>query len=153
MLIGRERWRPSHSGHGKAGGQAQKKERTASVMAPWIFPIAVMVPVPTTMHLALPAVTTVPCAGHQHTPTDKGLRQVQLTSKLVLSPETLPSCSSSSVHNLAFTTHTGQRSRCMLPDVEQRHESLLRCRLGGSLHACILLRTAPQWTVARGHES
>jgi len=30
-------------------------------MAPWILPIAVITPVPTTMHLALPAVTTVPC--------------------------------------------------------------------------------------------
>jgi len=36
--------------------------RTASVMAPWILPSAVITPVPTTMHLALPAVTTVPCA-------------------------------------------------------------------------------------------
>ena len=36
-------------------------KRTASVMAPWILPIAVNTPVPMTMHLALPAVTTVPC--------------------------------------------------------------------------------------------
>ena len=80
----------------------REKELTASVMAPWILPIAVMVPVPTTMHLALPAVTTVPCAG-QPTHINIGLNQMQLTGWLVVS-QYAGQALLTYVHNLAYST-------------------------------------------------